>query len=180
MGRTDVHQGTTSRERASQSMGLVISVLFFGLALVPYPPLSPDADGWGYSGDLWYMRAFAVAVGLTGVRGALRLRRPAPAVRLEVGPDALRWSDGRGGERTIARAAVRRARWNAERLEFEPAAEPIRGLYVLELDADALRESLRHHGWLTPVDRRIDEARARAYPTFARRVGRVMGRLFGN
>lgn len=181
MGRTaDVLYGSTSRERNSQTMGLVICVLFFALAAAPYPGLTPGESGWGYDGDLWYMRAFAFAVGLTGARGALGLRRSAPVQTLEIGPDAIRYSDGQGTERTVARAAVRKARCDSPWLEFEPAAERIEELHVIVFDPVALGRALSHHGWLAPVDRRIDEHRARAFPTAARRVGRIVGRLFGN
>lgn len=181
MGRTaDVLYGSTSRERSSQSMGLVICVLFFALAAAPYPGLTPGDSGWGYDGDLWYMRAFAFVVGLTGVRGALSLGRSAPVQTLEISPDAIRWSDGQGTERTVARATVRRARCDSPWLEFEPAAGAVEELHVIVFDPVELGRALSHHGWLAPVDRRLDEHRARAYPTFSRRLGRRLGRLFGD
>lgn len=181
MGRTaDVLHGSTSRERSSQSMGLVICVLFFALAAVPYPGLTAGDSAWGYDGDLWYMRAFAFLVGLTGIRGALGLWRAAPVQTLEISRDAIRWSDGQGTERTIARAAVRKARCDSPWIEFEPAVEPVEELHVIVFDPVALGRALSHHGWLAPVDRRLDKHRSRRNPTLSRRLGRRLGRIFGD
>ena len=151
----DVLHGNTRWARAGQWRGLVVGVLLVGLALAPYPALTPDdaatGAGWGYSIELWWVRVLLLILAVVPLRRALRLRHRPPVPRLEIGPDALRWSDGRRRERTISRAAVRSATCDALWLRFASATdEPIPELNVVAFDRHAIDAALRRHHWPVP------------------------------
>ena len=145
----DVFQGGAGRERATQWVRLGIAALLVAVAAAPYPALSPDAEG-GYTTELWWLRVLLLVLAVPSARSALRLRGPTAPLTLEVRADAIRWDDGRGHQRTIARAAVLSARAGPQWLRFEPVAgqDRIAEINVMAFDYDVLRTSLDRHGWL--------------------------------
>lgn len=160
--------------------GLVVCLFILPIALGPWPKFEstpePSPLEWGYTTQFWYLRAFLVVLALPALRGVMILRQPPAVPTLEIGQDAVRWSDGARKEITVPRASVKHTTCWPMLLRFESAFdEPLQEIVVAEFDRDAVKGALDRHGWLGEPDRTVEEAMKRAYPSSARKLGRWLG-----